>query len=166
MKEQNNLLQMQMDVLYVADVFENIREEVVELNANSQNTITVFNKEITFPEKCAPKLPDDKNIMKKAFYQITGISPLHVYLDELTVGFKEEGIYDRHIKSMYYTYTKEWGGFWPILPCMLCNDLFAWISNTFFVYPYSLIMYSHNPQCVRCSVKIVFRKTMVTVALE
>ena len=155
-----------MDVLYVAEIFENIREEVVELNVNSQDTITVFNKIITFQDKSSSKLPVDKNILKKAFYQITGISPLQVYLDELIVDCKEEGLYDRHIQSLYLPYTKEMGGFWPVLPFMLCSDLFCWIYNSVCVYPYSLFVFFHNPLCVRCFVHIVFRKSMITVALE
>ena len=143
------------------DVFEEIKNDVIELNATSKNRVDVFYADLLFQDRTAPKNSYNKSDMINAFYQVTGISPLKIYVDELKVNFIEEGFHDRYIQSLYCSYSREWGGFWTILPFILFGDLFCWFYNSFFVYPYSSIRFLYNPRCVYCNLSIIFRKSSV-----
>lgn len=143
------------------NVLEHIKDEVVELNRNTSDRITPYYQELCIQDQEKPTTVVTESDTINAFYQVTGISRLDIYVDKLELKYVEEGFYDRYIQSLYFCSDSYWGGCWPLLPIMLCRELFVWSYNTFIVYPYVSLMYFRNPPCVYCSVYIVFRKSMV-----
>lgn len=143
------------------NVFEHIKDDVVELNRNTPDRITPYYIELCVQDQKKPTTAVIQSDMINAFYQVTGISRLDIYVDKLEVKYVEEGLHDRYIQNLYFLSASNMGGCWPLLPIMLCQELFFWTYNTFIVYPYVSLRFYHNPSCVYCSVYIVFRKSMV-----
>ena len=143
------------------NVFEHIKDDVVELNRNTPDRITPYYIELCVQDQKKPTTAVIQSDMINAFYHVTGISRLDIYVDKLEVKYVEEGLHDRYIQDLYLHYNSYWGGCWPLLPFILWREFFVWTYNTFIVYPYVSLRFFHNPSCLYCSVYIVFRKSMV-----
>lgn len=153
----------------IAEIFEAIKEEVIKSIKYStkqkftfQTSLKIPQKSQIFPSKVLPSKDVSKKMLVDWFYNVSELSPLLIYIDDIVITYNEKHLYDTEIESHYFKYSKEWGGFPIIIPCILLIDLFCLLYNNILVFPYIKLRYMNNPAYYFFYVKISLRKTMVS----
>lgn len=148
----------------IVDIFQSIKTDVIEMIETNQNTTFDFQTSVQIPKKSQllPTKSITKKMMTDAFYDVSNVSPLEIYVDNIDINYREENLYKNEINNHYKKYTRELGGCPFLLPCFVMNDLFAMFYNNIIIYPYVLLRYMHNPKYYFFYIKISLRKSMVT----